>query len=94
MKNNSYKDALVVMAILALLIGGITWLTGNSQANEASYWSDGTEGLAVMAIGGAFVNFGVLLFTVWLAVSALILGLTRSKPEIVVDGRSPQENAA
>lgn len=94
MKDNSYKDALVVMAIFALLIGGIAWLAGNSEANEWSYSADGTEGLAAMAIGGAFVNFGMLLLTFWLAVSALILGLTRSKAEIVVDGRSPQESDA
>jgi hypothetical protein len=93
MENNAYKTTLLVLGILAFAIGGITWMTGSAQAADADYFSDGTEGLASIAAGGVLMNLGLILIVVWLAVSALVVGLATTTSESSSGVQDRQDNA-
>jgi len=58
--NNPYLSALLAIAGVGLVGGGIAWLVGWFSAQNADYMSDGASALLWMAIGGSVFGVGVL----------------------------------
>jgi hypothetical protein len=58
--SNPYLSALLAIAGLGLIGGGIAWLVGWFTAQNADYMSDGATALLWMAIGGSVFGVGVL----------------------------------
>lgn len=69
---NPYRVSLLSVALVSLSIGAITWLVGNSQAQQGVLNGDPNAGVAALEAGVGLIQAGAIVLLAWLVVSALL----------------------